>query len=278
MAISRASTPDDRQLIRYLLGLLPDQETERYDEQSIVDDELAARLRVVEDDLVDAYVRGTLEEDLRQRFESFYLSSPRRREKVRFAARFLDAVDRAPSAVPAVQRTVATRSRFVLPLATAAMLLLACGILFFQDIRLRRGLSDAQRQGVALGDRAKDLAGQLDGQRAANDTIRQELDRVRAAEPMALVLRAQTRAAGPVPVIALSPGAGPVSVAFDLELEGSDFSQYQVALKDPVTNHIVWRSETLTPGSTHRPPAIAVTVPASVLKPQHYVFELSTLR
>ena len=64
-------------------------------------------------------------------------------------------------------------------------------------------------------------------------------------------------------------------VAFDLELEGSDFAQYQVALKDPMTNHIVWRSETLTPGSSIRPPAIAVTVPASVLKPQHYLLELS---
>jgi hypothetical protein len=270
---------DDRQLIRYLLGLLTDEEAERYDEQSIVDDDLAARLRVVEDNLVDAYVSGTLEEDLRQRFESFYLSSPRRREKVRFAARFLGAVDRASSAAPAVQRTVATRSRFVWPLATAAMLLLACGILFFQDVRLQRGLIDAQRQGAALGDRARDLAGQLDGQRAANETIREELDRVRAAEPIALVLRAQTRAVGPVSVIALPPGAGAMGavgvVAFDLELDGSDFAQYQVALKDPVTNHIVWRSETLTPRPSNRPPAIAVTVPASVLKPQHYVFELA---
>jgi hypothetical protein len=153
------------------------------------------------------------------------------------------------------------------------MLLLACGILFLQDVRLRRGLIDAQRQGAVLDGRARDLAGQLDGQRVANDTIRKELDRVRAADPIALVLRAQTRAVGPVSAIALSPGVR--VVAFDLELEGSDFAQYQVALKDPVTNHIVWRSDPLTPGSSHRPPAIAVTVPATVLKPQHYLLELS---
>ncbi len=63
MPISRVSTQDDRQLIRYLLGLLPDEEAELYDEQSIVDDDLAARLRLVENDLVDAYVRGTLDDD-----------------------------------------------------------------------------------------------------------------------------------------------------------------------------------------------------------------------
>ena len=45
---------DDRQLIRYLLGLLPEDEAQRYDEQSIVDDDVAARLRQVENDLVDA--------------------------------------------------------------------------------------------------------------------------------------------------------------------------------------------------------------------------------
>jgi hypothetical protein len=267
---------DDRQLIRYLLGLLPEDEAQRYDEQSIVDDDVAARLRQVENDLVDAYVRGTLDEEFRQRFESFYLASSLRRDRVRFAERLLGAVDRASvagAAVPAVPRTAARRSRFVWSLAPAAMLLLACGILFLQDVRLRRGLVDAQRQGAALDGRARDLAGQLAGQRVANDTIRKELDRVRAADPIALVLRAQTRAVGPVSAIALSPGVR--VVAFDLELEGSDFAQYQVALKDPVTNHIVWRSEPLTPGSSNRAPAIAVTVPATVLKPQHYLLELS---
>ncbi len=274
MPISRIS--DDRQLIRYLLGLLPEDEAQRYEEQSIVDDDVAARLRQVENDLVDAYVRGTLDEEFRKRFESFYLASPLRRDKVRFAERLLGAVDRASAlgaAVPAVPRTAARRSRFVWSLAPAAMLLLACGILFLQDVRLRRGLVDAQRQGAALDGRARDLAGQLDGQRAANDTIRKELDRVRAADPIALVLRAQTRAVGPVSVIALSPDAR--VVAFDLELEGSDFARYEVALKDPVTNRIIWRSESLTPGSSNRAPAIAVTVPATLLKPQHYLLELS---
>ena len=47
--------PDDRHLASYLLGLLPEEEAERLDEASVVDDELASRLCGVEDDLVDAY-------------------------------------------------------------------------------------------------------------------------------------------------------------------------------------------------------------------------------
>jgi hypothetical protein len=76
-----------------------------------------------------------------------------------------------------------------------------------------------------------------------------------------------------VSAIAVPPGLD--VVAFELELEASDFSQYQVALKDPATARIVWRSGVVTPVSSRRPPAVAVTVPASLLMPQHYSFELS---
>ena len=52
---------DERQIVRYLLGLLPAGEAERLDEASIADDDFAARLRVSEADLVDSYVRGKLD-------------------------------------------------------------------------------------------------------------------------------------------------------------------------------------------------------------------------
>src|SRR5580765_7224603 len=81
------------ELVQYLLGLLPPEDAERLDEASIVDDDVAARLRSVEDDLVDAYVRGALTGETLTRFESHYLLSPRRRQHVAFAGRFLRAVD-----------------------------------------------------------------------------------------------------------------------------------------------------------------------------------------
>ena len=86
---------DDQQLIDYALGLLTEIEAERLDEASITDDEIAVRLCSVEDDLVDAYVTGTLDQRTRENFEATYLKSPRRREKVKFARRFLTVVDRA---------------------------------------------------------------------------------------------------------------------------------------------------------------------------------------
>src|SRR5258705_26124 len=100
MSVLRESGPDDQQLVRYLLHLLPEEEADRLDEISISDDALAWRLREVENDLVDAYVRGALAGETLQRFESSYLSSERRREKVRFAGSFLGAVNQRPGAAP----------------------------------------------------------------------------------------------------------------------------------------------------------------------------------
>jgi hypothetical protein len=91
---------DPLQLVRYLLGLLSEEDAERLDAASIADDEVAAQLRIAEDDLVDAYVRGLLTGDTLERFESFYLASPRRRVKVCHATTFLRAVDRVTPADP----------------------------------------------------------------------------------------------------------------------------------------------------------------------------------
>ena len=300
MSVPGESIQGDQQLVRYLLGLLPEEESERLDEQSIVVDEFATRLQCVENDLVDAYVSGTLEGDILERFESFYLASPLRREKVKFAERLLAAADRASASAAGNVASQATRSgaaqvplrsgraesdarvapRWLMAssLAAAAVLLVACGFLLLQDVRLWRGLSEAQREGAVVGSRAQELTRQLEDQRAANSATMTELDRIRAAQPAApaalaaLVLLPQTRDAGPVPAIALESGSG--IVAFDLTLEAVDFPRYEAALKDPATGLAVWRSGVLTPRST-RPATIAVAVPASVLKPQHYSFDVS---
>jgi hypothetical protein len=307
---------DDRQLVRHLLRLLPDEEAERLDEMSISDDEVAWRLRVVEDDLVDDYMRGSLAGETLERFESFYLSSERRRQKVKFAGSFLSAVDRgagpagtdtgrdsfrAPAAEPdrVASRSsswvgrVVPRSRVTWELAAAAALLLIAGSTLVREVRLRNGLNDAQSQSAALERRAHELEKQLEDQRAANSEAVKELERVRAsmaalaqqsARPpdragaasqalttIALVLLPQTRAVGPIASLTVPPGTD--RVAFELRLESNRFPRYQVALKDPATNNVVWRSGRLAATSGDQP-AVTIIVPASVLKPQHYSLEL----
>jgi hypothetical protein len=88
----------------------------------------------------------------------------------------------------------------------------------------------------------------------------------------ALVLPPQTRAIGPVPTVAVSPGAD--GVAFDLQLEVNDFPRYQVGLNDPATSRIEWRSDPIAAPPTGAVPSISVIVPAHGLKPHHYSLEL----
>src|SRR5689334_2996614 len=109
MSSVHESALGDEQLVRYLLGQLSDQEAEQVDEASIVDDDVAARLRWVEDDLVDSYANGTLTGESLSRFESHYLASPLRREKVRFAKNLQRSLDRA--AAPARVEPIAERGR-----------------------------------------------------------------------------------------------------------------------------------------------------------------------
>src|SRR5262245_4877672 len=101
MQIDENSSISDRQLAEYLLGMLQPEEAERLDDLSITNDPLAARLQAVENDLIDDYIRGNLSGIVRERFESFYLASPKRRERVRFAEAFLGMP--APSVTTAAE-------------------------------------------------------------------------------------------------------------------------------------------------------------------------------
>lgn len=79
----------DRQaLTDYLLGSLPEPETEHFDELSIMDDRFAEALEAAENELVDSFVRGELSDAETEKFESHYLASPLRRGKAEFAGAF----------------------------------------------------------------------------------------------------------------------------------------------------------------------------------------------
>jgi hypothetical protein len=286
---------DDERLVRYLLGLLPDEETEWLDEAGIVDDDVAARLRVAESDLVDAYVSGMLTGETLARFETFYLSSPRRREKVRFAGRFLSAIDSA--AVPQVAVAVPRRTRFHGPVAAAVFVLAACGALLFEEVRLRDGLDQARQASAVRGRRSEALMRELEQSRAAVAETRQALESaqtaltsrgsstpgrsqvapgVAAPHALALVLMPQTRAAGaPPPTVAVSTALADVDI--DLRLESNDFSRYRVDLKDPGSGRTVWRTGDVPARSVHDAAFVSIAVPAALLPPQHYVLEVAGL-
>jgi hypothetical protein len=278
---------NDEVLVRYLLGSLGPEDAERLDEASIVDDEIATRLRTVEHDLVDRYVRGALTGDTLARFESHYLSSPRRRELVTFARSFVPIVDRAGTRPEAAARRHLVASLLFRPsllAAAAALLLVVSGALLLQNGRLKRGLDAVQSERAALDSRTRELEQQVASLRPAGTTAAGEpaltappaATSVQAAPAIALLLLPQTRSVGSIPTLSIPAGAD--RVGLELRLESIDFTRYQAGLRDPAVNTIVWRSDWIPPTSSAGGPSLRIVVPAGMLKPQHYSFDLSGQR
>lgn len=85
----------NKQLITdYLLGSLSDEKAERFDELSFIDEDFSQLLNSVENDLIDAYTHNELDGATLQKFKTYYLSSPLRREKVNFAESLQDYAKR----------------------------------------------------------------------------------------------------------------------------------------------------------------------------------------
>jgi hypothetical protein len=110
--------PDDAVIRAYLLGLLPDGSAEDVEEAYFVDPEVFARVRAVEDDLLDDYAAGRLGHPEKSAFEHRYLATDALRQRV-IGARALRL------AAPARALEVVPRRRWLAPAAIAAGLLVA---------------------------------------------------------------------------------------------------------------------------------------------------------
>ncbi|MDQ3257528.1 MAG: zf-HC2 domain-containing protein [Acidobacteriota bacterium] len=126
---------NEEMMVRYLLGELSEEEQSRLEDEYFARDDFFEQLLVIEDDLIDAYVRGELSANRRAQFEKHFLSLPQRRERVGFASELLRPVAQTSASThPATvnERTLSWwQSMFPLPrfsLAVAAVLLVAVAL------------------------------------------------------------------------------------------------------------------------------------------------------
>ena len=133
-------TETERSLRAYLLGKLARDEEVRIEEQLLVASDQVELLMIVEEELLDDYLGGTLSGRDREQFEQHFLSTPERQRKLRMARALKRYVNNQPLPAPArvsVLRPKASWSQvFLRPAwrsAIAAMLVLGVGlaILFY---------------------------------------------------------------------------------------------------------------------------------------------------
>ena len=284
MTLSEASSADDRLLVRYLLGHLSDAQAERFDRSSIEDDDFADRLRLIEQELVDGYVRRTLPAELMASVERHYASSPRRLHRVRNAETFLHAIDRAAaqaeasvaaavdSGTPGGERRRRTFTR-LLALAAAIVVAISAAVV------VSRGTFGSRRSGRAL--RA------ADGTAAPNPLISQEASPLPAttaprdpgrgrisniAATVALVLPPHTRGRRSIPTMATPAADRAVAIVVQLD---ADDGLYQATLKHPSSTRPLWRDDWRWPSNYKGVLSLTVEIPQGLLNAERYWLEVT---
>jgi hypothetical protein len=306
------STNQDQVVTRYLLGTLPEAEREPLDELNITSQEFAESLNAGEKDLIDSYVQGELSGTMLAQFESHYLASPIRRERVEFAEAFQifarkhtafdDSSIRGQADLERKRKGgwLSTLTIFGgwLPslqwgLAAAAIVFIAAGaFLLLQNARLRHQMSLEQAHRDELQQRETRLRKELDQQRADNTGIEQELTQVREERAR---MEEELKQSGKLPVsgtaiasFVLTPqmrGVGQaqsVSIPFNtsrvtmrLNLEPNDYPAFAVVLIAQSNHQELWRSGKLKAGAKGDHRTLNISFPAGLLKPQGYALQVS---
>jgi hypothetical protein len=296
---------NNEMMTQYLLGALPEAETERCDELSIADDEFAELLKTTEKDLVDAYVSGELSRSDLQQFDSHYLRSPLRREQVRFAQALQqhgkEAIAPASSVLQspwAKANRISLREYFGSPrwawgLAIITLVLsITIGWLALQNLHLRQQMLQTQAKRDELLQREQELQRQIAQQHSAASQTEQQLAQVRAERErleqelknsehqppgegriVSLILAPPLRGAGQISTVSIRPGDKLLAV--QLQLEAADFLSYRVSLRDPQSQQTLWRSGPLTSGKKGDGSILRISFPAGLLRPQTYTLRAS---
>lgn len=282
-------------LIGYLFCSLPAEETERLDDLSFTDERFVQELRLVEDDLVDAYVRGELAANLLTRFETRYLSSPLRREKVALARALYGYGEENRKVVAQQQRQSPLRTFFFPEFLShrpwqwtfAAAVLILVGLSGWLIFHKRRVMPVPQQTEITLGSGAEKervasanptQEPQTEPTEPSAETNPQEKKKPEpgvAAEVASIVLAPQVRGGTTVAAVSLKSVTGYVAV--HLELEPNDYSLYRVELLRQTTGEVLWRANNLSSRRHDGDQTINVRLPVGVLNRESYVLRVSGL-
>lgn len=188
-------TYDNKKINAFLLGVLPEEEAEIFDELSFTDDDFANELNAAEKDLVDAYINNELHGTTLEHFKNYYLASPIRREKVKFAESFQQfAAKTVTKEKPKRTFLLNFASFFTIPrfslqwgFAFATLTLLILGGWFYREnSRLRNEIGQAQsnrdeilKREAELKEREKQLLDEINNRENVNSETEKELVKIR---------------------------------------------------------------------------------------------------
>jgi hypothetical protein len=259
--------PDDAAIRAYLLGLMPEPEADALEDAFLSTPEVWARMRGVEDDLLDDYAAGRLPGEERSAFERRYLATPALRERVRAA--------RALRLAPAASATAAPAAR---PRASGPVWLALAATLLLVALLLWRGPAETERVATMPSPAATPSPVPSAPASTAAPAIPAPSAAPAAREIVLALAPVLLRGEAGPPELRL----GPPGAVVRLELEGDPAllparPGRLEALIETVEGQAVWRGEAARArGERARRPLLAVAlVPAAALAPGDYLVTLA---
>lgn len=182
----KGETQAERQRFQYLLGLSTPADRERLESEYFGDEDEFQKMLTAEDDLIDAYVRGKLSENERQQFEERFMNSPQKLERVHFARTLGGAVSPSTPVQPHRKDTdstlpgfFASLSAWSAPVRAGAMMVVVVVVGAFAWLLVERTRMRGELQ--ALRQKATELQGAADTERAKTAATEKQLDELRAS-------------------------------------------------------------------------------------------------
>jgi len=158
----KTETKNEETLVKYLLGKLPDEETQRIEERFFQDDSYFEEMLALEDELFYEYQQGNLTTQERIAFEKRFLNGKEEKSKAAFADAFLKTIDRVEIKEEKAVAPVVESSRWKsflaffnfqslnalqFGMAAAVLLLMLGGVwLFVQNAKMRGDLATLQNK------------------------------------------------------------------------------------------------------------------------------------
>ena len=289
----------DADIRAYILGKSPAEETDQLDELSFADQH-AERIGAVEHEIIDDYVSGRLSPEEKSAFESSYMASAIRRERVEFAKAFADYSERTRSvAEPSPARSsifdLFRQRLFVLQFGAVAMLLIlgAAAWLIFRETPPTVALNDPTN--VAPSETRSNESQSTTPTSPAptpSDETQTPSSNVNAA-PSRQTVTPTPRPPRPkveqprLAVFVLTPAlrsssfqqveipAGAATVEFQLRLETDDPGPLSVEIIDLRNSNSVWSAKNLSARKGRSGSTASIRIPSRVLNKGEYQVSLS---
>lgn len=297
---------------RYLLGELSEPEQLALEEKYFTDPQVFDQVLEIESELVDAYARGQLSNEVRARFEQFYLNHPARAARFKFARALTARLDEIEAPATRAEQSASTASwqkrllaalrgqgpwlRFSMALATLLILLVG-GWLFVRSRRQQQPGETARIQAEQANQERRAREQQATPQQPAETPpptgkLPDEEERATSTPPQTPQASPTpaTKSAPPAVFLALNVGGvrgadngrtqilvipqGTAQARLLVKLQDNSYSSYRVSLAK-LGGAEIFSQINLKPRSTKAGASFVFTVPARKFTNGDYALTLS---